>query len=90
VWTDADAADGSEWVAQIRGIFSQGGLLELPGSVYDKDESFHPNYWGQLALRNCLRQAYDNGNVRGGTCTFMQDGLNDRGEPQVQLMPDGR
>ena len=89
-WTDANAADDSEWVAQIRGIFSQGGLLELPGSVYDKDESFHPSYWGQLALRNCLRQAYNNGNIRGGTCTFMQDGLNDRGEPQVILAPAGR
>ena len=89
-WTDANAADDSEWVAQIRGIFSQGGLLELPGSVYDKDESFHPSYWGQLALRNCLRQAYNNGNIRGGSCSFMQDGLNDRGEPQVILSPEGR
>ena len=29
----------------------------------------HPNYWGQLALRNCLRQAYNGGAPRGGTCT---------------------
>ena len=63
-------------------------MLELPGSVYQKVESFHPNYWGQLALRSCLRQAYNNGDIRGGTCTFFQDGPNDRGEPQVLLQPD--
>jgi hypothetical protein len=84
-WTDTGACDGSEWVQQIRALFSEGGVFELPGSVYQKVESFHPNYWGQLALRNCLRQAYNNGDVRGGTCQFMQDGLNDRGEPQVIL-----
>ena len=32
VWTDASAADGSEWVAQIRAIFSEGGAIDLPGS----------------------------------------------------------
>jgi hypothetical protein len=85
-WSDADAADLSEWVAQIRAIFSQGGMLELTNSVYQKVESFHPNYWGQMALRSCLRQAYNNGNIRGGTCQFQQNGLNDRDEPQVILM----
>lgn len=88
-WTWANASDESEWVAQIRAIFSQGGAVDLPGSVYFKNESFHPNYWGQLALRNCLRQAYNGGNIRGGTCLFMQDGLNDRGEPMVQLYTSG-
>ena len=85
-WTDADASDKSEWVEQIRALFSQGGMLEVPGSVYQKIESFHPDYWGQLALRDCLRQAYNNGNIRGGSCEFMQEGLNDRGEPTVILM----
>ena len=84
-WTDSGASDGSEWVAQIRGIFSVGGMLPLPGSVYYKNESFHPNYWGQLALRNCLRQAWNNGNVRGGSCEFMQNGLSSFGEPQMIL-----
>ncbi len=84
-WSNAGASDDSEWVAQIRGIWSEGGLLPLPGSVYFKNESFHPNYWGQLALRNCLRQAWNNGSVRGGTCEYMQDGLGSFGEPQMIL-----
>jgi hypothetical protein len=84
-WTDGGASDGSEWVAQIRGVFSVGGKIPLPGSVYYKNESFHPNYWGQLALRDCLRQAWNNGNVRGGTCQFMQNGLNAFGEPTMIL-----
>ena len=84
-WTDVGASSGSEWIAQIRGVWSSGGALPLPGSVYYKNESFHPNYWGQLALRNCLRQAWNNGNVRGGVCEFMQDGLNAFGEPQMFL-----
>ena len=84
-WTDSGASDGSEWVAQIRGVFSVGGKIPLPGSVYYKNESFHPNYWGQLALRDCLRQAYNNGDIRGGTCTFMQNGLNSFKEPTMIL-----
>jgi hypothetical protein len=87
-WTDAGASDGSEWVAAIRGVWSQGGVLPLPGSVYYKNESFHPSYWGQLALRSCLRQAWNGGDVRGGTCTFMQPGVNAFGEPQMILAPD--
>jgi hypothetical protein len=67
------------------GVWSEGGALPLPGSVYHKNESFHPNYWGQLALRGCLRQAYNNGNVRGGRCEFMQDGLNAFSEPTMIL-----
>jgi hypothetical protein len=84
-WGNAGASNGSEWVAQIRGILSSGGLLPLPGLVYYKNESFHPNYWGQLALRNCLRQAYNNGDVRGGKCEFMQEGLGSFGEPRMIL-----
>ena len=72
-------------MAQNRGIFSAGGKLPFPGLVYHKNESFHPNYRGQLALRNCLRQAWNNGNVRGGTCEFLQNGLGSFGEPQMIL-----
>jgi hypothetical protein len=84
-WTSNGASGKSEWVAQIRGIFSAGGMASLPGMVYYKNESFHPNYWGQLALRNCLRQAWNNGNVRGGSCEFLQNGLGSFGEPQMAL-----
>ena len=84
-WTSNGASSGSEWAAQIRGIFSAGGKLPIPGLVDDKNESFHPNYWGQLALRTCLRQASSNGNVRDGTCEFLQNGLGSFGEPQMIL-----
>ena len=84
-WTSNGASGKSEWVAQIRGIFSAGGMASLPGLVYFKNESFHPNYWGQLALRNCLRQAWNNGAVRGGTCEYLQNGLGSFGEPQMIL-----
>ena len=33
---------------------------------YQLQEDAHPNYWGQLALRNCMRQAYNAGAPRGG------------------------
>ena len=36
---------------------------------YQMQEDGHPNYWGQLALRNCFRQAYNGGAPHGGTCT---------------------
>jgi hypothetical protein len=48
-------------------------------------ESLHPNYWGELALRNCVRQAYNGGTPRGGTCTIASSGLTSRGEPNMAL-----
>ena len=56
------AADKTEWVSQIRTTSTLFGPYQL-------QEDAHPNYWGQLALRNCLRQAYNGGAPRGGTCT---------------------
>jgi hypothetical protein len=76
-WTDPGAVDKTEWIDQIR-------ILTL-GTPYFQQESLHPNYWGQLALRNCVRQAYNNGAPHGGTCVMSGLGLNDRGEPVMQL-----
>ena len=70
----AGAVDKSEWVSQIRTVTTL-----LP--PYQLQEDGHPSYWGQLALRNCLRQAYYNGAPRGGTCTIGGTGLNSLGEP---------
>ena len=53
--------DETEWINQIRTVTTIGS------SPYYIQESLHPNYWGQLALRSCLRQAYDNCAVRGGS-----------------------
>jgi hypothetical protein len=73
-WTQPTAVDRTEWINQIR-------TVTTIGSNYSLQESLHPNYWGQLALRNCVRQAYNNGVPRGGTCTIAGTGLVD-GEPE--------
>jgi hypothetical protein len=77
-WRSAGAADKTEWVSQIRTASTILGPYQL-------QEDAHPNYWGQLALRNCLRQAYNGGAVRGGTCTRAGTGLNALGEPNMTL-----
>ncbi|MCW2996258.1 MAG: hypothetical protein JWQ18_3753 [Conexibacter sp.] len=76
-WTAAGAADKSEWVSQIRTTTTLFGPYQL-------QEDLHPNYWGQKALRNCVRQAYNNGSPRGGTCTH-GTGVNANGEPNATL-----
>jgi hypothetical protein len=76
-WRSAGAADHTEWVSQIRTTSTLFGPYQL-------QEDAHPNYWGQLALRNCLRQAYNGGAPRGGTCTH-GTGLNGNGEPNMTL-----
>jgi hypothetical protein len=76
-WTSPGAADNSEWVSQIRTTSTLFGPYQL-------QEDLHPNYWGQKALRNCVRQAYNNGAPRGGTCTH-GTGLNANGEPNATL-----
>jgi hypothetical protein len=77
-WTQAGAVDKSEWVNQIRTVSTVFG-------PYYVQESFHPNYWGQMALRNCVRQAYNGGTPRGGTCAIAGTGLTSRGEPNMTL-----
>ena len=53
-------------------------------SPYYIQESLHPNYWAQLAFRSCVRQAYNGGTPRGGTCTRAGNGLVN-GEPVMSL-----
>ena len=52
---------------------------------YQLQEDLHPSYWGHLALRNCLRQAYNGGAVRGGACTHTSGGLDSLGEPNMSF-----
>jgi hypothetical protein len=78
-WTQAGAVDRTEWVNEIRTVSTVFG-------PYMVQESLHPNYWGQLALRNCVRQAYNGGTPRGGTCTRASNGLTSRGEPNMSLL----
>jgi hypothetical protein len=77
-WHSPGAADLSEWVSQIRTTTTLFGPYQL-------QEDAHPSYWGQLALRNCVRQAYNNGSPHGGTCTHNATGLDSRGEPNMGL-----
>ena len=74
-WTQPGAADKSEWFQQIRTSSTIGGPYQL-------QEDAHANYWGQLAMRNCLRQAYQAN--RSGKCTST-GGLNSSGEPNATL-----
>ena len=74
-WKSRGAADRTEWVSQIRTVTT----LVPP---YQLQEDLHPSYWGQKALRNCLRQAYNGGVPVAGTCTST-GGMNSRGEPNM-------
>jgi hypothetical protein len=77
-WTVSGAVDKAEWIEQIR-------TLSTVFGPYYVQESLHPNYWGEKALRNCVRQAYNGGTPRGGTCTRTASGLNANGEPNMTL-----
>jgi hypothetical protein len=74
-WTQPTAVDKTEWINQIR-------TVTTVGSNYYIQESLHPNYWAQLALRSCVRQTYTQN--RGGTCTISGTGLVN-GEPRMSL-----
>ncbi len=77
-WTSPGAVDRTEWVSQIRTATTIFGPYQL-------QEASHASYWGQLAMRNCLRLAYNGGTVVGGRCVRVANGLNARGEPQMGL-----
>jgi hypothetical protein len=77
-WTSAGAVDKTEWVSQIRTTSTVFGPYQL-------QEGSHASYWGQKAMRNCLRLAYNGGAVRGGRCVRVANGLNAQGEPQMGL-----
>jgi hypothetical protein len=77
-WRSEGAVDQLEWVNRI-------WIFPLPPGDFYQQESLHPNYWGQLALRSCLRQAYNDGSPRGGTCVRSANGLTGAGEPVMTL-----
>ena len=78
-WLSAGAVDRTEWVNQIRTVSTC-----CSNSPYYIQESLHPNYWGQLAVRSCIRQAYNGGTPRGGACVRTGTGLLN-GEPRMSL-----
>ncbi len=78
-WTAPTAVDKTEWVNQIRTVTTGGS------SPYYIQESLHPNYWGQLATRSCVRQAYNAGVPKSGSCVRTGTGLSSLGEPKMTL-----
>lgn len=80
-WQDQGSADRSEWVMEIN-------IINV-GETYGQ-ESLHPNYWGQLALRNCYRQVWNGGNVQGGACErAAAGGVTADCEPNMTLISTG-
>ncbi len=77
-WKSTGAVNKTEWVNQVRTI-----TAILP--PYEIQEDLHPNYWAQLALRNCVTQAYNAGTPKGGACTISGEGVNAAGEPNMLL-----
>ena len=77
-WNATGAVDHIEWFQGIR-------TVTTIGSDYYVQESLHPDYLAQKALRNCIRQAYNAGTPRGGTCAISATGLNGSGEPNMAL-----
>ena len=77
-WTSAGAAEQDR-------VGQPGPHAHDARSAVELQEDLHPNYWGQLALRNCLRQAYNGGTPRGGTCGISGTGLDAQGEPNMTL-----
>jgi len=87
-WTASGSVNHSEWITQLRLLPNFIGSL----SSYQLQEGFHPNYWGHLALRACLRLAYNNGHPKSGKCAPVIGsaglGLNPThspGEPKMSL-----
>ena len=76
-WSNAGAVDKTEWVSTIRTATATGN--------YYIQESLHPNFWGQKAVRNCVRQAWNAGVPRSGSCVRGGTGLNASGEPYMTL-----
>lgn len=77
-WRGAGAVDKTEWINMIRTVTA----IFPP---YEIQEDIHPNYWGELALRNCLTLAYNSGAPKSGTCNIASTGLNAAGEPNMYL-----
>ena len=77
-WQSPGAVDRTEWVEQIRTTSTITGPYQL-------QEDGHASYWGQLAMRNCLRLAYNGGAVQGGRCVRAANGLDPHGEPRMGL-----
>ncbi len=76
-WAAPGALAAAEWVNQIHTVTGELGPFEL-------QESLHPDFFGQWALRNCLSLVYNGGTPQGGTCVRTGNGNGTTG-PQIAL-----
>lgn len=67
----------TEWINQLRiRTWNLWGISFGILTPFLIQEDMHPNFWGQLALRNCLRKEYNNGAPKNvGTCIIEKPGL---------------
>lgn len=91
-YTTPGTAKVAEWFTQIRTVTTLGSHILSP---YEIQEGLHPDYWGQLAMRNCLRQLWNNSgvlNAGAGSYWHCNDmsgttstGVDSQGEPLTTL-----
>jgi hypothetical protein len=89
-WEELNAVDKAEWINEIRTALTRPLLRAVFFRFYYIQEVFHPNYWAQLGLRNCLRQVYNfltgpNARDLNMACLRGANGLTNRGEPNQTL-----
>lgn len=82
----ANDAELLQFAERIEMIRVSAKLLDTP---YDVNEAVHPNALGQLAIRSCLRQVFDDGAARSGACLPPADwgAVDANGEPTVTFVP---
>ncbi|MFL5862433.1 MAG: hypothetical protein ACJ780_16950 [Solirubrobacteraceae bacterium] len=91
-YTTPGTAKVAEWFTQLRTATTLGSHILSP---YEIQEGLHPDHWGQLAMRNCLRHLWNNSGVLTAAagsywhCNDMSSttptGVDSQGEPLVTL-----
>lgn len=78
-WTHPLAVDQTEWVHEVSLVDAAEALVR---------ESLQLNYWGQRAVRSCLRQAWnEGGQAQSGSCVRADEGT-ESGEPIMTLLAE--
>jgi hypothetical protein len=76
-WNSPGAVNHIEWFNQVRTVSTLDG-------DYSIQEDLHPDYYAQMALRNCMTQAWHGGAPVSGSCSIASGGgLNSLGEPNM-------
>ena len=79
--TDLQQLDTSERISQLR------LSCAVSCGPFTLTESLHPNYYGQKAIANCIRKAWNGGAVRSGVCAAPRSWteLNAKGQPDMEF-----